>query len=105
MVLLTSIPIPSILAITVERLDTPLQTLPAHRGASHCELANMRQPYGGFGMTTSAPKTLTIIVSAVLVLVGIFASLVIIPAVTPYAIWIVVIGYVALLAGTLIDGM
>ena len=56
-------------------------------------------------MTTSAPKTLTIIVSAVLVLVGIFASLVIIPAVTPYAIWIVVIGYVALLAGTLIDGM
>jgi hypothetical protein len=56
-------------------------------------------------MTTSAPKVLTLIVSAVLVLVAIFASLVSIPAVTPYAIWIAVIGYVALAAGTLVDGM
>jgi hypothetical protein len=48
---------------------------------------------------------LTFAIALVLVLVGIFASLVTIAAVSPYAVWFVVIGFVVLAAGVLLDGM
>ena len=56
-------------------------------------------------MALSAPKMLTFVIALVLVLVGIFATLVTIAAVTPYAVWIIVIGFVVLAAGVLLDGM
>ena len=57
-------------------------------------------------MNVSAPKVTTIAVSAIFVLIGILANYVTaFSAITPYAIWVIVLGYVILLIGTLIEGM
>ena len=53
----------------------------------------------------SAPKMSTLMASAAFVLLGILAALVSIPALSPYALWIVVLGFVILVAGTLIQGL
>lgn len=50
-------------------------------------------------MNLSAPKLVTFAISLVLVLVGILAALVSIPAISPYALWIIVLGYVVLVIG------
>jgi hypothetical protein len=56
-------------------------------------------------MKVSTPKVITFVISLVLVLVGILAALVSIPALSPYALWIVVLGYVVLAGGVVVDGM
>ncbi|MEO5953211.1 MAG: hypothetical protein ABIQ44_12165 [Chloroflexia bacterium] len=56
-------------------------------------------------MNLSAPKVITFVVSLVLVLVGIVAALVSIPAISPYALWIIVVGYAVLVAGVVAEGV
>lgn len=56
-------------------------------------------------MNLSAPKMVTFAVSLVIVLLGIVAALVAIPAISPYALWIIVLGYVVLVVGVLAEGI
>jgi hypothetical protein len=56
-------------------------------------------------MALSAPKMTTFIAAVVIVLVGLLAYLVSIPALTPYAFWIILLGFVVLAAGVMIEGM
>ena len=56
-------------------------------------------------MNLSAPKMTTFVASVVIVLVGLLSALVSIPALTPYALWIILLGFVVLAAGVIIDGM
>ena len=56
-------------------------------------------------MNLSAPKMTTFLISLVLVLVGILAFLVPIAAISPYALWVIVVGYVVLVIGVAAEGM
>ena len=56
-------------------------------------------------MTLSTPKVTTFWFAVALLIIGILASLVTIPALTPYALWIVVLAFVLLAAGVLVDGL
>ncbi len=59
----------------------------------------------GIEMNLSAPKVTTFVASVVIVLLGILASLVSIPAISPYALWIIVLGFAVLAAGVLAEGI
>jgi hypothetical protein len=56
-------------------------------------------------MNVSTPKIGTVVVSVVLVALGILFYYVIVDPISPYAIWFIVVGYLALLAGVLVEGM
>ncbi len=56
-------------------------------------------------MNLSAPKMTTFVASLVIALVGLLAYLVDIPALSPYAFWILLLGLVVLAAGVMIDGI
>lgn len=56
-------------------------------------------------MNLSAPKVTTFVASLVIVLVGLLAAVVSIPALSPYALWIVLLGFVVLVAGVAVEGM
>lgn len=56
-------------------------------------------------MKLSAPKTGTFWLAVILAGLGLLSTLVSIPLLTPYAFWLVVIGFVILMVGTLVKGM
>ena len=56
-------------------------------------------------MNLSAPKTTTFVASLVIALFGVLAYLVDIPALSPYAFWILLLGFVVLAAGAAVEGM
>ncbi len=56
-------------------------------------------------MKLSAPKQVTFWVAGVVGLVGLVAGLVPIPMVSPFAFWIVVIGFVILALGNMLEGL
>ncbi len=56
-------------------------------------------------MNVSAPKIGTFVISAVLVVLGVLFYLVPVDPISPYAIWFIVVGYVALAAGVLVEGI
>jgi hypothetical protein len=56
-------------------------------------------------MTLSAPKQITFWVAVVVALIGLIASLVAIPVLSGFALWIVVLGFVILAAGNLLQGL
>ena len=56
-------------------------------------------------MALSAPKMTTFIAAVVIVLVGLLAEYVSIPALSPYSLLIIVLGFVVLAAGVMIEGM
>lgn len=56
-------------------------------------------------MNLSAPKMTTFVASVVIALVALLAYLVDIPALSPYAFWILLLGLVVLAAGVMIEGM
>ena len=56
-------------------------------------------------MNLTPPKAITFLVSLVIVLLGILAAVIVIPGLTPIAIWVVVLGYVVLAAGVLLEGV
>lgn len=55
-------------------------------------------------MRLSAPKQVTFWIAVILAVLGILASLVVIPVLSGMAFWLVVIGFVILAVGNLIDG-
>ena len=55
-------------------------------------------------MRLSPPKQITFWIAVVLALLGVIASLVSIPVLSGFAFWLVVIGFVVLAAGNMIDG-
>ncbi len=55
-------------------------------------------------MKLSAPKQLTFWIAVVLAVVGLIASLVSIPVLSGFAVWLVVLGFVVLAVGNLIEG-
>jgi threonine/homoserine/homoserine lactone efflux protein len=56
-------------------------------------------------MNLSAPKQITFWIAVVLVVIGIVASIVSLGFLSTYALWIVVIGFVVLALGVLIEGL
>ena len=56
-------------------------------------------------MRLSAPKVVTFWIAVVLVVIGVLASLGSIPALSAYALWLVVIGFVVLALGNLMRNM
>ncbi len=56
-------------------------------------------------MRLSAPKMATWVVALVLGLLGILASLVVIPGLSPIAFWLVVLAFIILLIATTVEGM
>jgi hypothetical protein len=55
-------------------------------------------------MKLSAPKQITFWVAVVVALVGLIASFVPIPILSGFALWIVVLGFVILVAGNVLEG-
>lgn len=55
-------------------------------------------------MNLSAPKQLTFIIAVILAVLGILATLVTIPGLSGFAFWLLVLGFVILAVGNLIDG-
>ena len=56
-------------------------------------------------MNLSAPKQLTFWIAVVVAVVGLIASLVTIPVLSGFALWLVVIGFIILAAGNLLEGL
>jgi predicted membrane channel-forming protein YqfA (hemolysin III family) len=56
-------------------------------------------------MKLSPPKQLTFIIAVVLGLVGLVASYMVIPVLSPYAFWLVFVGLVVLAAGNMVEGL
>lgn len=56
-------------------------------------------------MRLSAPKVVTFWVAVVIGLIGLLAALVPIPVVSPFAFWVVVVGFVILALGNLLEGL
>jgi hypothetical protein len=56
-------------------------------------------------MKLSAPKQVTFWVAVVIGLVGLVAGLVPIPVVSPFAFWVVVVGFVILALANLLEGL
>jgi Co/Zn/Cd efflux system component len=55
-------------------------------------------------MKLSAPKQITFWVAVVVAVIGLIASFVAIPVLSGYAFWIVVLGFVILALGNLLEG-
>ncbi len=55
-------------------------------------------------MKTNAPKSTTIIIAVILVLVALIGYFVAIPFITAYCFWILLAGFGVLLAGNLLKG-
>ncbi|MBN1219113.1 MAG: hypothetical protein JXM69_09295 [Anaerolineae bacterium] len=56
-------------------------------------------------MQLSAPKQITWWIAVIVAVVGLIAALVTIPVLSGIAFWLVVIGFVVLLLGTIVSGM
>ncbi|MBN1890014.1 MAG: hypothetical protein JW850_18605 [Thermoflexales bacterium] len=55
-------------------------------------------------MKLSAPKQITFWVAVVLAVLGLLASLISIPVLSGFALWLIVIGFVVLAAGNMLEG-
>jgi threonine/homoserine/homoserine lactone efflux protein len=55
-------------------------------------------------MKLSAPKQITFWIAVVVAVVGVIASLVTLPVLSGFAFWLVVIGFVILAVGNLVEG-
>ncbi len=56
-------------------------------------------------MKLNAPKQITFWIAVVLAVLGVIASLVTIPVLSGLAVWLVVIGFVILALGNLLEGI
>ncbi|MBI3172140.1 MAG: hypothetical protein HYZ25_00350 [Chloroflexi bacterium] len=56
-------------------------------------------------MNLSAPKQLTFWIAVIVAAIGVIASLVSIPVLSGFAFWLVVIGFLILAAGNLMEGL
>ncbi len=55
-------------------------------------------------MNLNAPSQMVFWIAVILAVIGIIASFNVIPAITAYAIWIVVLGFIVLAGGVLMKG-
>jgi len=56
-------------------------------------------------MNLSAPKQLTFWIAVVVAVIGVVASFVSIPVLSDYALWVVVIAFIILALGNLVEGL
>jgi hypothetical protein len=56
-------------------------------------------------MQLSAPKQITFWIAVVVAVIGLIASFVTIPILSGFALWIVVLGFVILAAGNVLQGL
>ena len=56
-------------------------------------------------MKLSAPRQITFWIAVIVALVGVIASLVTIPVLSGFAFWIVVLGFIILAVGNLMEGV
>lgn len=56
-------------------------------------------------MNLSAPKQLTFWIAVAIAAIGVIASLVTIPVLSGFAFWLVVIGFLILAAGNVMEGL
>ena len=56
-------------------------------------------------MKPSAPKQITFWVAVVVAVIGLIAGLVSIPVLSGFALWILVLGFVILAAGNVLEGL
>jgi len=56
-------------------------------------------------MQLSAPKQITFWIAVVIAVLGVIASLVSIPVLSGFALWLVVLAFVVLALGNLVDGL
>jgi len=56
-------------------------------------------------MKLSRPKQITFWIAVILAVLGVIASLVTVPVLSGFAFWLVVIGFVVLAAGNLLEGV
>ena len=56
-------------------------------------------------MQLSAPKQITFWIAVVIAVLGVLASLVSIPVLSGFAFWLVVIAFIVLAAGNLMEGL
>jgi hypothetical protein len=56
-------------------------------------------------MKLSAPKQITFLIAVVIAVLGILASLVTIPVLSGFALWLVVIAFVLLAAANMLEGL
>ena len=56
-------------------------------------------------MKLSPPKQITFWISVILAVLGVIASLVAVPVLSGFALWLVVIAFVVLAAGNLLEGI
>ena len=56
-------------------------------------------------MKIGAPKQITFWIAVIVAVVGVLASVLVIPMLSAYAFWLVVIAFIILAAGNLIEGM
>jgi len=56
-------------------------------------------------MNLSAPKQLTFWIAVAVAAIGVIASLVTIPVLSGFAFWLVVIGFLILAAGNVLEGL
>jgi len=56
-------------------------------------------------MKLSPPKQITFWIAVVLAVLGVLASLITIPVLSGLAVWLVVIGFVVLAVGNLVEGI
>lgn len=61
--------------------------------------------HGDFDMKLSPPKQVTFWIAVIVALVGVVVGIVSIPGVSPFALWIVVLGFVILALGNLLEGL
>lgn len=78
---------------------------PKERSTSGTEPRRSRFFPRGKGYETQSPKQVTFWVAVVVAVIGIFGSLVTIPVLSGFAFWLVVIAFIILVLGNLIDGM
>ena len=56
-------------------------------------------------MKIGAPKQITFLIAVIVAVVGLLANIFAIPTLSAYAFWLVVIGFIILAAGNMIEGM
>ena len=56
-------------------------------------------------MKLRAPKVVTFWIAVILALLGLLGQLVTIPVISGFAFWLVVVGFVLLMLGVLLDGL
>lgn len=56
-------------------------------------------------MRLSAPKQVTFLIAIILAILAVVANLVVIPAISGFAFWILVIAFIVLAVGNMVDGI